>query len=279
MRIIADGRKFSAWRRMGSGKQGGLKMYRKNGAIVSRVMENPAKPAGLAVLIVLAGLIFSMSIGAAGAGVLADPTKPDPSIEGAPNEASGQDLYQRGFYEQALAEWERAVEEKKDAGAAFQLAEAYFDAAVVERDIAKAVKYYTMGAEWGDARAQEDLGTLFDKGWGVPQDLSKAAKWYEASARQGHPSAQYNIGVMYEDGAGVEVDRVKAYMYYQLAIEGGFPKFATEALENLSAKMEPAEIKEATKMVRAFKPMTREESAAEMSVTAKSLTGGEAVSP
>ena len=32
-------------------------------------------------------------------------------------------------------------------------------------------------------------------------------------------------------------------------------------------------------MVRAFKPMTREESAAEMSVTARSLTDGEAVSP
>ena len=164
-------------------------MYRKNGAIVSRLMEIPAKPVWMATLIVLAGLIFSMSIGAAGAGVLADPTKPDPSIEGAPNEASGQDLYQRGFYEQALAEWERAVEQKKDGGAAFQLAEAYFDAAVVERDIAKAVKYYTMGAEWGDPRAQADLGTLFDKGWGVPKDLAKAAKWYEASAKQGQKSS------------------------------------------------------------------------------------------
>ena len=78
---------------------------------------------------------------------------------------------------------------------------------------------------------------------------------------------------MYEEGAGVEADKVKAYMYYQLAIEGGFPKFATESLENLSATMTPGEIKEATKMARAFKPLTREESAAEVSVTAKALTG------
>lgn len=255
-------------------------MHRKKNAAVMSGETSPARVAGLAMLVVLAGIIFSMSLGAARADdVLADPTKPDPSIEGAPNEASGQDLYQRGFYEQALAEWERAVEQKKDAGAAFQLAEAYFDAAVVKRDIGKAVKYYTMGAEWGDARAQEDLGTLFDKGWGVPQDLSRAAKWYEASARQGHPSAQYNIGVMYEDGDGVAVDKVKAYMYYQLAIEGGFPKFATEALENLSKTMEPAEIKQATKMVRSFEPMTREESAAEMSVTAEALTDGETATP
>jgi len=235
------------------------------------------RPGMIAWLVVLAGLVFSMSVGASRADGLADPSKPDPAIEGAPNEASGEDLYQRGFYPEAMAEWKHAVEEKQDAGAAFQLAEAYFDAAVVERNLEEAIKYYTIGAEWGDARAQADLGTLFDKGWGVPQDLAKAAKWYEASARQGHPSAQYNIGVMYEEGAGVEVNKVKAYMYYQLAIEGGFPKFATEALEQLSATMTPGEIKEATKMARAFKPLTREESAAEVSVTAKALTGESSV--
>ncbi|PKP78271.1 MAG: hypothetical protein CVT81_04815 [Alphaproteobacteria bacterium HGW-Alphaproteobacteria-3] len=231
------------------------------------------RPGMIAWFAILAGLVFFAGVGASGAEGLADPSKPDPAIEGAPNEASGEDLYQRGFYPEAMAEWGRAVDEKQDAGAAFQLAEAYFDAAVVERNMEEAVKYYTIGAEWGDARAQADLGTLFDKGWGVPQDLAGAAKWYEAAARQGHPSAQYNIAVMYEEGAGVEADKVKAYMYYQLAIEGGFPKFATEALENLSATMTPGEIKEATGMARAFKPLTREESAAEVSVTAKALTG------
>ncbi|MBC7101640.1 MAG: sel1 repeat family protein [Parvibaculum sp.] len=230
------------------------------------------RPGVIAWFAVLAGLVFSMSVGASGAEGLADPSKPDPAIEGAPNEASGEDLYERGFYPEAMAEWKRAVEEKRDAGAAFRLAEAHFDAAVVERNMEEAIKYYAIGAEWGDARAQADLGTLFDKGWGVPQDLAKAAKWYEAAARQGHASAQYNIGVMYEEGAGVEADKVKAYMYYQLAIEGGFPKFATESLENLSATMKPGEIKEATRMARAFKPLTREESAAEVSVTAKALT-------
>lgn len=203
---------------------------------------------------------------------MTDPTKPDPSIEGSPNEASGEDLYQRGFYPEAISEWKRAVEVNKDAGAAFRLGEEYFDAKVVERDVATATKYFTLGAEWGDMRAQMDLATLFDKGWGVPQDLERAAKWYEASAKQGQPSAQYNIATMYEEGVGVEADKVRAYMYYQLAIEGGFPKFATEAIENLSRTMAAAEVKEATKLVRAFKPMTREESAAELAVTAEPLS-------
>tara|TARA_R110002110_G_scaffold80165_4_gene209032 strand:+ start:14943 stop:15713 length:771 start_codon:yes stop_codon:yes gene_type:complete len=227
----------------------------------------------VAFLVLITAMVFSlMLVARAAETTMADPTKPDSSIEGQPNEASGADLYQRGFYPEALAEWKRAVDVNHDPGAAFRLAEEYFDAKVVERDLKTAIKYYVIGAEGGDKRAQEDLGTLFDKGWGLPQDLSRAAKWYEAAAKQGQPSAQYNTAVMYEEGAGVPRDKVKAYQYYQLSIEGGFPKFATEALEKLSATMSAAEIKEATKMARAFKPLTREESAAELSVTAPALT-------
>ncbi len=224
-------------------------------------------------LALLMAFLVSFSMSALAEEVMADPTKPDPSIEGAPNEASGEDLYTRGFYPEALAEWKRAVEVNKDPGAAFRLGEEHFDAKVVERDVETAIKYYTIGAEGGDMRAQMDLATMFDKGWGVPQDMSRAAKWYEAAARQGLPSSQYNIATMYEDGVGVEASKVKAYFFYQLAIEGGFPRFATEAIEKLSESMTPAEIKEASKMARDFKPLTREESAAEMTVTAKALEG------
>ena len=192
-----------------------------------------------------------------------DPSRPDPSIEGAPNEASGEDLYQRGFYPEAIAEWKRAVEVNKDAGAAFRLGEEYLDAKVVERDIPAAVRYQTIGAKGGDMRAQLDLASFYDQGIGVQKDIRIAAIWFEAAAKQGHPSAQYNIGTMYEDGAGVTEDRVRAYMYYQLAIEGGFPRLATGAIERLFEVMAPAEIKEATIMVRNFKPQTQEESIAD----------------
>jgi TPR repeat protein len=212
-------------------------------------------------LVLFAALAFAA--GSHAADTMADPTKPDPSIEGQPNEASGQDLYTRGFYPEALAEWKRAVEINKDPGAAFRLGEEHFDAKVVERDVETALKYYFIGAHGGDKRAQMDLGSMYDKGWGVPQDMKEAARWFEAAARQGLESSQYNIATMYEDGVGVEADKVKAYMYYQLAIEGGFPRFATEAIERLSESMTPAEIKEASVRARNFKPLTVEESAAE----------------
>lgn len=239
------------------------------GRLSSKWARNCAMACALALAALTAHAVIAPDAMAA---EMADPTKPDPSIKGAPNEASGEDLYQRGFYPEALAEWKRAVEVSKDAGAAFRLGEEHFDAKVVERDVAEALKYYTLGAEWGDMRAQMDLATMFDKGWGVQQDLARAAKWYEASAKQGQPSAQYNTATMYEEGVGVPADNILAYMYYQLAIEGGFPQFAAEAIEKLSGIMKPAEIKEATKRVRAFKPMTREESAKELEVTSEELS-------
>lgn len=164
------------------------------------------------------------------------------------SEASGEDLYHRGFYEAAMKVWKRAVEEKKDPGAAFRLGEEYFDAKVVDRSMTDAVKYMMIGAEGGDPRAQMDLGTFYDKGWGVKHDPKLAARWYKAAADNGKPDAQYNIGTMYEDGEGVEQDHKLAYAYYLMAAKNGFPNYPAEAIKRLSREMEPADIKAASKM-------------------------------
>lgn len=170
-----------------------------------------------------------------------------------PSEETGFDFYRRGYYPEALAEWKKAVKERNDAGAAFRLGEEYFDAKVVERDVAQAIRYYKIGAEGGDARAQMDLGSMYDKGWGVARDAGEAAKWYEAAAMQGMASAQYNIATMYQAGEGVEKDDRKAYMYFLLAVQNGFPQFAAAELEKLSSEMSPEDIRQATVMARAFK--------------------------
>ena len=40
-------------------------------------------------------------------------------------------------------------------------------------------------------------------GYGVPQDYAEAVKWYRLAAEQGYARAQYNLGVMYDNGRGV----------------------------------------------------------------------------
>jgi len=196
-----------------------------------------------------AALILAVTVIAASMAGAADET-----MASTPSEASGHDMYRRGLYAEAIAEWTKAADEEGDAGAAFRLGEEYFDAKVVERDVAQAVKYFTMGAQGGDDRAQHDLATLYDNGWGVDASIDEAAKWYLSAALQGSAVAQYNIGTMYQSGAGVEQNIETAYMYFLLAIEGGFPHFATNELANVSKEMTAQQIKDATVRARQFTP-------------------------
>lgn len=176
----------------------------------------------------------------------------DGTVVERPSEASGWVLYRRGLYEEAIAEWQLAVETKADSGAAFKIAEEYFDAKVVKRDMAKVVKYLTIGADGGDARAQMDLATLYDNGWGVEKDVEKAGALFLASAEQGMLEAQYNVATMFETGQGFEVDLEKSYMFFLLAVEGGFQPFAQTGLDGVMKKMTPQQIKAGTIMARKF---------------------------
>ena len=45
--------------------------------------------------------------------------------------------------------------------------------------------------------AQNGLGIMYAKGEGVPQDYSKALKWFGLAADKGDAGAQYNLGLMY----------------------------------------------------------------------------------
>jgi len=201
-------------------------------------------------VVFLALLAFQSSSFADGAGDTI--VELDGSIVERPSEASGWVLYRRGLYEEALVEWQLAVETKDDAGAAFKVAEEYFDAKIVKRDMGKVVKYLTIGADGGDARAQMDLATLYDNGWGVGKDVNKAGELFLASAKQGMLEAQYNVATMFEMGQGFEMDLEKSYMFFLLAVEGGFQPFAQTGLDGVMQKMTPKQIKAGTIMARKF---------------------------
>jgi len=72
----------------------------------------------------------------------------------------------------------------------------------------------------GDAKAQYNLGALFDLGKGTPQDHAQAAVWYRKAAEQGNADAQYQLGAMYENGEGVPQDYAEAYFWLDLAASG-----------------------------------------------------------
>ena len=62
----------------------------------------------------------------------------------------------------------------------------------------------TLGlAEQGDARAQYNVGVMYDNGIGVPENVAEADIWYRLASEQGDARAQSNLGVMYDNGCGV----------------------------------------------------------------------------
>jgi hypothetical protein len=118
---------------------------------------------------------------------------------------------------------------------------------VVAESAAKIEKMRKAAAQ-GNAIAQFNLGLLYYSGEGVPQDYKRAAQWYQKAAEQGNADAQSDLGFAYENGHGVPQDYVQAFKWIDLAASQG----ATH--DWLTKKMTPAQIAEAQRLVREWKP-------------------------
>lgn len=73
----------------------------------------------------------------------------------------------------------------------------------------------------GDAMSENEVGTIYGRGYGVPQDYREAAKWFRQAADQGYAPAQYNLGQLYRTGKGVTQDDTEAAKWIGLAAEQG----------------------------------------------------------
>lgn len=167
---------------------------------------------------------------------------------------AGMDANNREDYATALREW-RPLAEKGDALAQYNLGVLYRKGRGVPQDDVQARKWYDKAAAQGQAKAQYNLGTLYYNGEGVPKDYKQALRWFRLAADQGEAVAQTKIAIMYEDAQGVPHDLVQAYKWYSLAITSG-DKPATLLRNLLTDKMTPAQIAEAQKLAREWKPTT-----------------------
>jgi len=113
-------------------------------------------------------------------------------------------------------------------------------------------------AQTGDAVAQMFLGVSYDSGQGVPQDHAEAIKWYRKAAEQGDDEAQFELGWAYTDGKSVPQDFIQAYMWFDLAAahenDTYAEDYAGDFRDSLAEKMTPAQIAEAGRLAREWKP-------------------------
>jgi hypothetical protein len=88
-------------------------------------------------------------------------------------------------------------------------------------------------------------------------DYATALRLFRPLGEQGNASAQYNLGVMYALGQGVPRDNVQAYMWFDLSaryLEGVERDRMVQIRDVIASDMTPAQIAEAQKLAREWKP-------------------------
>ena len=165
---------------------------------------------------------------------------------------AGKEAYVRGDYATALKEF-RALAAQGDADAQSALGWMYYEGEGVSQDDAEAVRWYLLAAAQGEADAQGNLGAMYAVGRGVPQNDAEAVQWFRRAAAKENSSAQYDLGFMYEHGRGVPQNFLQALFWYNLAAARG-NKDAGLVRDDLARKMTPAQIAEAQRLAREWKP-------------------------
>ena len=89
-------------------------------------------------------------------------------------------------------------------------------------------------------------------------DKALAVQWFRKAADQGDASAQLYLGVMYANGRGVPKDYTLAYMWANLSAAGTsdahLRETAQKTRDTVAAGMTPAQIGEAQRLSREWKP-------------------------
>ena len=80
------------------------------------------------------------------------------------------------------------------------------------------IEALTEKALYGDAKAQNKLGLMYERGeGGLNKNYDEAVKWYRLAAEQGNVLALRNLGRMYANGHGVVRNEEKARRLFREA--------------------------------------------------------------
>jgi hypothetical protein len=114
------------------------------------------------------------------------------------------------------------------------LAEMYWRAAGVPRDLAAAHSFAHSSAMAGEPRGMNLLGAMARDGVGQKRDDNEAMKWFRQAAELRDSFALAHLGRMYWDGRGVPADRAEAVRLWRKSVYYENPwgrLYLAEALE------------------------------------------------
>ena len=88
--------------------------------------------------------------------------------------------------------------------------------------------------------------------------IPEAAELLRKAANRNYPPSLFSMGELYERGLGVPQDYVQAHMWFSLRAAslpaGELQDAALAARDEIASKMTPAQIAEAQKLAREWKP-------------------------
>ncbi|HJO93261.1 MAG TPA: SEL1-like repeat protein [Victivallales bacterium] len=95
----------------------------------------------------------------------------------------------------------------------------------IKKNYSSAFKLFTSASEKNNAEAQENLGRMYCYGQGTHKDLRKAFKLYSMAVNNGaRAEAQYSLAQFYYYGKGTEVNKKEAFKYFKESAENGYSK-------------------------------------------------------
>jgi uncharacterized protein len=151
---------------------------------------------------------------------------PDAPLKPKPGDPPGDiafGAYQRGYYITAMREAEKRLSaDPKDAAAMTLIGEIYHDGLAIKRDDEEAVRWWRLGAKFGDTQAAYEYGVAQLAGTGVKVDKSAARTAFLQAAQKGNLGALYNLGVLALQGVpDGKPDFALAADYFRRGAEGG----------------------------------------------------------
>lgn len=162
-----------------------------------------------------------------------------------------------------LQDYERAAEllcasaEAGDANGLFNCALLKLEGRGIEADTTAAVEQLKASVEQDHVAAMNVLAQIYVGGELGEPDVDAGIKLFQKTASFGNPVGLYAIGQAYVLGLGIDKDLVRAHAYFNLAATRQHPE-ALQARQMLDQQLEPAQVLEAQRIARGWRPVEME---------------------
>ncbi len=119
-------------------------------------------------------------------------------------------------------DWYSRAAEKDDVESQFRVGQAFLSGKGVVNSEEYGIEWLTKAADAGHAQAMRAIASYYySRGDSKNGELDLAAAWYKKAATEGDAVAQFNLGSMFEKGEGISRDKDSAINWYRQAARQG----------------------------------------------------------